>query len=55
MATTKKKSAKRKPKPQALGSGMAYKAGKTLKGRAKQIKRQECRATGGKWKDGRCT
>lgn len=39
-----------------LGTGLAKKAGDQLSGRQKQLKKQECAATGGIWdeKTGRC-
>ena len=41
----------RTPEPSMLGTGMAAKAGRTLKNKRKQ---QECTALGGKWVNGQC-
>ena len=39
----------KKPDISFLGFGLARKAGEALKGRALQLKRQECEALGGVW------
>lgn len=46
-----KKKGARKPKPEMLGTGLAYKAGKALKNRKAQI---ECQTNGGRWVNGKC-
>lgn len=51
MAAKKKVRKKSMPK---LGTGIAGKGQKLVKGRKAQLARQECTAMGGTWQNGKC-
>jgi len=53
MAAKKKRVAKKKT-GNTLGSGIAGKGEKLIKGRKAQLQRQECQAMGGTWRGGKC-
>jgi hypothetical protein len=38
-----------------LGTGLADRAAKGLRGRALRLKKAECVSSGGTWKNGKCT